>query len=72
MRPGHLRVATRWFAKYGNWIIFIARLTPGTRLIVYISAGVRGSLYEVRLTLPPTRASSPVEAGRRSATTRKP
>ena len=42
VRPGHLRVATRWFAKYGNWIIFIARLTPGTRLIVYISAGVRG------------------------------
>jgi two-component system sensor histidine kinase AlgZ len=36
------------------------------------SAGVRGSLYEVRLTLPPTRASSPVEAGRRSPTTRKP
>jgi membrane protein DedA with SNARE-associated domain len=42
VRPGHLRVATRWFAKYGNWIIFIARLTPGTRLIVFISAGVRG------------------------------
>ena len=42
VRPGHLRVATRWFSKYGNWIIFIARLTPGTRLIVYISAGVRG------------------------------
>lgn len=42
VRHGHLRVATRWFSKYGNWIIFIARLTPGTRLIVFVSAGVRG------------------------------
>lgn len=42
VRPGNLRVATRWFSKYGNWIIFIARLTPGTRLLVFISAGVRG------------------------------
>ncbi len=42
VRPGHLRVATRWFSKYGNWMIFIARLTPGTRLVVFISAGVRG------------------------------
>ena len=42
VRPAHLRVATRWFSRYGNWIIFLARLTPGTRLIVFISAGVRG------------------------------
>lgn len=42
IRPGRLRIATRWFARLGDWVVFLARLTPGTRMIVFVSAGVRG------------------------------
>jgi membrane protein DedA with SNARE-associated domain len=42
IRPGRLRIATRWFARYGDRLVFLSRLTPGTRLVVFVSAGVRG------------------------------
>jgi membrane protein DedA with SNARE-associated domain len=41
IRPGRLRVATRWFARFGDWLVIIARLVPGTRMLVFVSAGVR-------------------------------
>lgn len=45
IRPGRLRVATRWFARYGDWLVFLARLTPGTRIVVFVSAGLRGMSF---------------------------
>lgn len=42
IRPGRLRIATRWFARFGDWVVFFSRLLPGTRMIVFVSAGVRG------------------------------
>jgi membrane protein DedA with SNARE-associated domain len=41
VRPGRLRVATRWFGRFGEKTIFFARLVPGTRLIVFLCAGIR-------------------------------
>jgi len=41
VRPGRLRVATRWFARFGEKVVFFARLVPGTRLIVFLCAGIR-------------------------------
>jgi membrane protein DedA with SNARE-associated domain len=45
IRPGRLRVATRWFGRFGEPIVLLSRLVPGTRLIVFVSAGVRGMAY---------------------------
>ena len=42
IRPAQLRLATRWFSRFGESIVFIARMTPGTRLVVFVTAGVRG------------------------------
>lgn len=41
VRPAHLRIATRWFGRFGDPVVFVARLVPGTRLIVFLTAGVR-------------------------------
>ncbi len=41
VRPAHLRIATRWFGRFGDPVVFVARLLPGTRLIVFLTAGVR-------------------------------
>lgn len=41
VRPAHLRIATRWFGRFGDRVVFLARLVPGTRLIVFLTAGVR-------------------------------
>jgi membrane protein DedA with SNARE-associated domain len=35
-----LRV-TGWFGRCGNWLILAARLLPGTRAIVFVTAGLR-------------------------------
>jgi membrane protein DedA with SNARE-associated domain len=57
IRPGRLRVATRWFARFGDRLVFLARLVPGTRLVVFVSAGLRGMpvwrflLYDVSAVL---------------------
>lgn len=42
VRPAHLRIATRWFGRFGDSVVFFARLLPGTRLLVFLTAGVRG------------------------------
>jgi len=42
IRPGRLRIATRWFARFGDWVVFAARFIPGTRMLVFASAGLRG------------------------------
>lgn len=41
VRPAHLRIATRWFGRFGDGVVFLARLVPGTRLLVFLTAGVR-------------------------------
>lgn len=42
IRPAQLRLATRWFSRFGEKVVFFSRLTPGTRLLVFVTAGVRG------------------------------
>jgi membrane protein DedA with SNARE-associated domain len=42
LRPAQLRLATRWFSRFGERVVFFARLIPGTRLLVFVTAGVRG------------------------------
>jgi membrane protein DedA with SNARE-associated domain len=42
VRPGRLRVTRRWFARYGDGLVFLARLLPGTRIVVFVSAGLNG------------------------------
>lgn len=46
IRPGRLRLAARWFRRFGQGVIFLSRFVPGTRVLVFVSAGLRG----VRLT----------------------
>jgi membrane protein DedA with SNARE-associated domain len=41
VRPAQLRIATRWFGRFGDRVVFMARFVPGTRLLVYITAGLR-------------------------------
>lgn len=41
VRPAQLRLATRWFGRFGDGIVFVARLVPGTRLLVFLTAGAR-------------------------------
>lgn len=41
LSPGRLPRTTRWFARLGHGVIFIARLTPGTRALVFLTAGAR-------------------------------
>jgi membrane protein DedA with SNARE-associated domain len=35
-----LRRVTRWFGRLGDAVILVARLTPGTRAVVFITAGI--------------------------------
>jgi membrane protein DedA with SNARE-associated domain len=30
----------RWFAKYGNWAVFIGRMMAGVRFVTFVSAGI--------------------------------
>ena len=41
VRPAQFRLATRWFGRFGDGIVFVARLVPGTRLLVFLTAGAR-------------------------------
>ncbi len=41
LSPHRLRRATGWFDRWGNAVILIARLVPGTRAVVFLTAGVR-------------------------------
>ena len=40
--PSRLLRATRWFTRVGPRLIVIARLTPGTRAVVFVTAGLGG------------------------------
>lgn len=42
LSPARLRRATSWFDQFGNITIFVARLVPGTRAVVFATAGLRG------------------------------
>jgi membrane protein DedA with SNARE-associated domain len=42
IRPARVRLATRWFARFGDGLVFVARLVPGTRMVVFVSAGAHG------------------------------
>lgn len=37
-----LETTTRWFARLGHGVIFVARLIPGTRAVVFLTAGAHG------------------------------
>ena len=40
---------TRWFERRGHGVIFIARLTPGTRALVFLTAGAgHRMIYAIR------------------------
>jgi len=39
--PERLQRTTRWFTRVGDRLIFIARLIPGTRALVFLTAGAR-------------------------------
>lgn len=41
LSPERLQRTTRWFARLGHGVVFIARLTPGTRALVFLTAGAR-------------------------------
>ena len=42
VRPRRLERATAWFNRFGDTIVLIARLLPGTRTVVFVGAGLRG------------------------------
>jgi membrane protein DedA with SNARE-associated domain len=41
-RPRRLERATDWFDRFGDRIVLMARLLPGTRTVVFVGAGLRG------------------------------
>lgn len=40
LSPERLRRVTRWFGRLGDAVVLVARLTPGTRALVFITAGI--------------------------------
>lgn len=42
LSPRRLQRTTRWFARLGHGVIFVARLVPGTRAVVFLTAGAHG------------------------------
>ena len=40
MSQNDLRVADRWFQKYGTWAVFVSRLIPVARSLISLPAGV--------------------------------
>ena len=42
IRPGRLRLAGRWFARFGDWLVMVGRFVPGTRMLIFAGAGLRG------------------------------
>lgn len=42
LSPARLRRVTRWFDRIGPMAVFAARLVPGTRALVFVTAGLRG------------------------------
>jgi membrane protein DedA with SNARE-associated domain len=42
LSPARLRRVTLWFARFGALAVFGARLVPGTRALVFVTAGLQG------------------------------
>jgi membrane-associated protein len=42
IRPARVRLATRWFARFGSGLVFVARFVPGTRMVTFVTAGAYG------------------------------
>jgi membrane protein DedA with SNARE-associated domain len=42
LSPVRLRRVTQWFARFGALAVFGARLIPGTRALVFVTAGLQG------------------------------
>lgn len=41
LAPARLQRVTRWFDRVDDRVIFFARLVPGTRVLVFVTAGLR-------------------------------
>jgi membrane protein DedA with SNARE-associated domain len=42
LSPARFRQVTQWFARFGAMAVFGARLIPGTRALVFVTAGLQG------------------------------
>ncbi len=40
LSPKRLARLERWFARYGNWAVFIGRMMAGVRFVTFVSAGI--------------------------------
>jgi membrane protein DedA with SNARE-associated domain len=40
IKPSHLALTERWFAKYGGWAVFFSRMLPVVRTFISLPAGV--------------------------------
>lgn len=40
LSPRRLARLERWFAKYGNWAVFLGRMMAGVRFVTFVSAGI--------------------------------
>ncbi len=49
LSPARLHRATNWFDRWGHVLVLIARLVPGTRAVVFVTAGIRAVPLKVFL-----------------------
>ncbi len=49
LSPSRLLRTTRWFDRRGHILVLIARLVPGTRAVVFVTAGIRAVPIKVFL-----------------------
>ncbi|MFH1530912.1 MAG: DedA family protein [Pseudomonadota bacterium] len=40
LSPKRLARLERWFARYGNWAVFLGRMMAGVRFVTFVSAGI--------------------------------
>ncbi len=43
LAPERIRRVTAWFERLGDWVIPVSRFVPGTRAVVFVAAGLRGT-----------------------------
>ncbi len=53
-----LRLVREKFAKYGNWVLFIARFLPGLRAPIYVVSGITKKISYTRFVLIDLLAAS--------------
>lgn len=49
LSPARLQRVTNWFDRWGHVLVLVARLVPGTRAVVFVTAGIRGVPVKVFL-----------------------